>query len=222
MDNIPLSVLAQCALFADMAEDDIPAMLSCLAASRQRYEKGAVIFAAGSFISHVGVVLGGRVHIEQNDYWGNRTILAQLGPGELFGEAFSCAGVERLPVQVYAAEQADILLIDYRKIISSCPSSCAFHAQLIQNMLRILAQKNVALTRKMETITQRTTRDKLLAYLSGEAQRQGQGAFSIPFNRQELADYLSVDRSAMSSELARMQREGLLRYHKNDFVLLEP
>ena len=111
------------------------------------------------------------------------------------------------------------MLIDYRKIITSCPSACTFHARLIQNMLRILAQKNVALTQKMETITQRTTRGKLLAYLSAQAQRQGANEFEIPFSRQELADYLSVDRSAMSGELSRMQREGLLRYHKSHFIL---
>ncbi|MDL2253061.1 Crp/Fnr family transcriptional regulator [Ruminococcaceae bacterium OttesenSCG-928-I18] len=220
MDNHILPILRQCPLFRQIEPGDIPSMLQCLSAVKKGYRKGETVFSAGSAITHVGIVLTGRVHVEQNDYWGNRTILTQVGPAELFGEAFSCAGIEKLPVNVYAAEPSEILLIDYRKIIRSCSSACPFHAKLIQNMLWILAQKNVALTQKMETLTQRTTRDKLLAYLSRQAQAQGSSQFEIPFSRQELADYLSVDRSAMSSELSKMQKEGLLQFQKNRFSLL--
>ena len=219
METVYIDVLKDSDLFQKISEKDIPDMLGCLSATTRAYRKNEVIMAAGTTVSHVGVVLSGRAHIEQDDYWGNRTILAQVGPAELFGEAFSSAGVRRLPVNVYAAEDTLVLMVDYQKIATSCTSACAFHAQLIQNMLRILAQKNAALTQKMEIITQRTTRDKVLAYLSQQARQQAKDTFEIPFNRQELADYLSVDRSALSSELSKMQKEGILRYEKNRFAL---
>ena len=220
MKDVYLRTLTGCALFEDIEAVDIPTMLRCLSPTVRSYARGEVVFAEGASLAQVGIVLSGRVQIEQNDYWGNRAILAQAEPGELFGEAFSCAGVRALPVSVCAALPCEIMLIDYRRIVRTCSSACAFHGQLIQNMLRILAEKNVALTQKIETVTQRTTRDKLLAYLSAQARRQGMDAFEIPFNRQELADYLSVDRSAMSSELSRMRRDGLVRCEKNRFELL--
>lgn len=212
------AVLLQCPLFAEIQEKELPAVLACLSARRQSYAKAEAVFSAGERVVRVGIVLLGSVHVEQDDYWGNRTILAHIGPAGLFGEAFSCAGTERLPVSVLAAEKTEILLVDYRRIVAdSC--GCGFHGRLIQNMLRILAQKNVALTQKMETITQRTTREKLLAYLSAQAIEQESHRFTIPFNRQELADYLAVDRSAMSAALSHMQKQGLLRTEKNWFEL---
>lgn len=215
-----LDVLAQCALFEGIKKSDIPTMLNCLNASTKAYARDEVVFAMGAPVAQVGIVLAGRVQIEQNDYWGNRSIIAQVEAGELFGEAFSCAGTQRLPVNVLAAQAAEIMLVDIQRAVGGCSAACGFHAQLIQNLLRILAQKNVALTQKMETITQRTTRDKLLAYLSAQARQQGKNTFEIPFNRQQLADYLSVDRSAMAAELSRMQKQGLLRTHKSTFELL--
>ena len=166
-------------------------------------------------------MLTGNVHVIQEDFWGNRTILANIEPGELFGEAFSCAGLDKLPVSVLAVQDSEVLMIDYRKIITTCSSSCVFHTALIHNMLRILADKNVMLTQKMELLTKNTTREKLLAYLSLQAQQAGSTKFNIPFNRQGLADYLSVDRSAMSAELSKMQKDGVLVYKKNRFELLQ-
>lgn len=212
--------LRECALFRKVAPDDIPSMLDCLSAKTKHFEKDEMVFLAGAAVTDVGIVLSGTINIEQSDYWGNRTILAQLSPGDLFGEAFSCAEVEYVPVHAMASEDSTVLLIDYRKILTSCTSACIFHTQLIHNMVRILAAKNVALTQKMETVTQRTTREKLLSYLSNEASRAGKDAFEIRFNRQELADYLSVDRSAMSNELSKMQNEGIIRFKKNHFELL--
>lgn len=215
------SVMQACPLFVGVAQEEYPNMLRCLSAVGREYEKNDMIFRAGAPIEAVGIVLNGSVHVEMDDYWGNRTILARVDPGELFGEAFSCAGTQRLPVSVYAATPAVVLLVDYRRILQGDGGGCAFQSRLIQNMMRILAQKNVALTQKMETITQRTTRDKLLTYLSLRAIEAGNERFFIPFNRQELADYLSVDRSAMSAELSRMQKDGLLHYNKNWFDLIQ-
>ena len=169
----------------------------------------------------MGVVLTGSLHIVQEDFWGRRTILTHIGPGELFGEAFAFAELERLPVSAMAAEDAEVLLLDQRKIMSPCPEACGFHSDLVGNMLRILARKNVGLVQKIAHLTRRSTREKLLSYLSIRAREAGSGSFSIPFNRQELADYLAVDRSALSNELSKMRDEGILEFDRNEFELFK-
>jgi len=215
-----LFTLIKCPLFAGIKEAELLTLLDCLSASEKKFKKGSYIFMSGETVNFIGLVLSGSVHIIREDFWGNRAILAHIGPGGLFGEAFSCAQIKKLPVSAFAAETAVVLLLDYRKIITTCSSACMFHTGLIKNMLRILAEKNVMLTQKMEFITQRTTREKVLAYLSAQARQAGGGNFEIPFNRQELAEYLSVDRSAMSRELSKMQDEGILLFHRNHFELL--
>ncbi|MGD9559898.1 MAG: Crp/Fnr family transcriptional regulator [Oscillospiraceae bacterium] len=214
-----LDILASCPLFAHIDAGSLPDMLDCLAARQRHYAKGAMVLSAGRALPAVGIVLSGGVHVLQEDYWGNRAILAHIAPGGLFGEAFACAGVGQLPVSVQAVAPTDILLVDVQKIITVCSSACAFHTRLVQNLLQLLAQKNVSLTQKIEIITQRSTRKKLLAYLSRQAQAAHSHRFQIPFNRQELADYLAVDRSALSAELSKMQQEGILQYDKNHFQL---
>ncbi len=208
-------------MFAGIAAGEMERLLPCLGARERSYEKGEMIFQAEAPSTYVGIVLSGAVDVVQEDFWGNRGILARLTPGDLFGEAFSCAQVEKLPVGVTAAEDVAILLVDYRRIATTCTSACGFHARLIHNMLRILAEKNIALTQKIEHVTRRTTREKLLSYLSAQARRARSSAFTIPFDRQALAEYLAVDRSAMSAELGRMRREGLLSVEKNRFTLHE-
>jgi len=211
--------LRQCLLFNGIHPSDLEKLLRCLQARQRVCRKNEFIFSAGDAVRAIGIVLSGAVHIQQEDYWGNRTILAHITPGGLFGEAFSCAETDSLPVSAAVAEDAEILLLDYKRIVTTCSSACAFHASLIQNMMKLLAQKNILLTQKMEIITRRTTRERLLAYLSAQAALAGKNRFTIPFNRQQLADYLSVERSAMSAELSRMQADGLLWTNKSVFEL---
>lgn len=206
-------------LFADIAEQDLTALLACLSAVKRSYRKGEFIFRAGEKPVTVGLVLTGSARVVQEDFWGHRLILAHVFSGDIFGEAFSCAEEKVLPVGVTAAEDSEILLIDYRKIVTTCSSACLFHARLVMNMLRILAEKNMQLTRKIEHLSKRTTREKLLSYLSDQAVHATGQHVEIPFNRQELADYLCVDRSALSRELGQMQSEGLVEYDKNSFTL---
>jgi CRP-like cAMP-binding protein len=175
---------------------------------------------AGENLNSVGIVLSGCITVSQDDYWGNHTIVARFEPVELFGEAFSFGEKEALPVSIMAAEQSDILLINCKKIVSTCSSACLFHTVLIRNIIKNMAQKNKMLIQKMEHITRRTTREKLLSYFSFQSRQLGSNIFEIPFNRQELADYLSIDRSAMSSELGRMRDDGILNFTKNKFELL--
>jgi CRP-like cAMP-binding protein len=219
-------ILQTCPLFSGIEEDDLQGLLACLSAVQKRFEKNGFVFAAGEKADLIGIVLSGAVHILREDFWGNREILTRVEPSGLFAEAFACAGVvsstpERLPVSVMAAEESEILLVDCKRILMFCPSACAFHAVLIRNLTRVLAEKNVILTQKLEHVTQRTTRKKLLSYLSEQAKRAGGSVFDIPFSRQELADYLSVDRSAMSAELSKMRDENLLRWHRNHFELCD-
>jgi CRP-like cAMP-binding protein len=216
-----LPILFRSYLFEGIAPMEIEKLLDCLSARTKKFEKDEYIFMEGDEISAVGLVLSGAVHVVQDDFWGNRAIVARMGPGELFAEAFSCGGIEKLPVSVMAAEKAEILLINFKKIITVCPSACGFHTKLVSNMIGDLARKNIRLMKKMEHITRRSTRDKLLSYLGARARQAKGNAFQIPFNREELADYLSVDRSAMSAELCRMRDEGILSFHKNNFELLK-
>ena len=212
-------ILKKVPLFFNIAEADLGLLLDCLDAQAQKYRKNQAIFFEEDKITKVGILMQGKVRVVKDDLWGNRTILSSLEPGDMFGEAFACAGEEKTPVSVIAAEDSEILMIDFRKIVTTCTSACAFHAQLIKNMMMILGKKNIHLTQKIEHITKRTTKEKLLSYLSAEAQKKGKNAFDIPFNRQELADYLSVDRSAMSNELCKMREEGILSFERNHFVL---
>lgn len=207
-------------LFAGISAPDLPALMACLSATVRSYEKDETIFMAGQPATSVGIVISGSAHVLNEDFMGNRTIIAALGEGELFGESMACAHVERLPVSVVATEKCRAMLIDYRRIVSTCPSSCSFHNRLIANMLTIVASKNVILNQKVEIISRRSTREKLIAYLSAQAQRAGSNSFTIPFRRQDLADFLCVERSAMSAALSKLQKEGMIKTSKNKFELL--
>jgi CRP-like cAMP-binding protein len=167
----------------------------------------------------VGIVLSGGVHIVRHDYWGNRLIVARIGPADIFGEAFSLGNAPALPVSVVSAEKSELLIFNSERLLRPCASVCGFHAALIRNMIHDLARKNITLMKKIEHLTGRGTREKLLSYFSAQSRQAQNKVFDIPFNRQELADYLSVDRSAMSAELGRMRNEGIIDFHKNHFEL---
>lgn len=212
--------LKSCPLFKGIAEKNVDSLLECLSANIMSFEKNDFVFMAGDKVASIGIVLDGGVNIIQEDFWGNRSILAHIGKGQLFGEAFSCAQTEKLPVSVIVTEKSEIMLIDYRKIITSCLSSCMFHTLLINNMIQILAAKNIMLSQKIRHITNRSTREKLLSFFSDQAKLAGKSTFAIPFDRQGLADYLAVERSAMSNELSKLRDEGLIKYKKNLFELI--
>lgn len=216
-----LMILNSCPLFHGVTQEELLSMLGCLDAREQTYSRGATVFREGEPAQWVGVVLEGEVHIIKEDYAGNRSVIGAVGPGQLFGEVFACAGVEQLPVSAVATMDTRVLLLSCLKIITTCPNSCPFHAGLIHNLLHIVARKNLMLNQKIEFISKKTTREKLLSFLSAHAKAQGNKIFTIPYDRQALADYLGVERSAMSAELGKMKREGLLDFHKNQFRFLK-
>ena len=212
--------LQGCPLFAGIDRADMEALLRCLSSRQKSYAKNGFIWEEGGAAGDLGVVLSGSALILREDFWGRRKILTRIGRGGLFGEAFAFAGAQKLPFGVIAAEESDILFLNCRHIMDPCESACSFHGGLIKNLVLILADKNITLTQKLEHVTQPTTREKLLSYLSEQSRLSGSGTFDIPYSREELADYLSVERSAMSAELSRMRRDGLVDYNKNHFELL--
>ena len=168
------------------------------------------------------MVLEGLALVEKEDIWGNRTIISEISPGSLYAESYACLSKLPAEISVIASDNTTVMLFDIRRILTTCSSSCGFHTKLIQNLLYTIAQKNVLLTKKMEYISKKTIKEKLLAYLSSEAMKAGSPTFNIPFNRQELADFLSVDRSALSSEISRLQKKGIISCRKNAFTILMP
>jgi CRP-like cAMP-binding protein len=212
-------VLGSSPLFSGIRADDFGAMLRCLNAKQKTFATGESLFSEGDTVTEIGLLLSGRLHLLKSDIWGNNTIVSEITPPGMFAEAAVCSGEGRVPVNVAAKEASEVLFLDYNKIVTACPSSCAFHSKLIRNMLAVLARKNIQLAGKMEHVTKRTTKEKLLSYLNSQARQHGGKVFDIPYNRQELADYLSVERSALSARMSKLKAEGIIDYRKNHFEL---
>ena len=213
-------ILERCSLFEGILMDDLGALLGCIGGRTAFAAKGQPLFHEGDPATHVGMVLTGAVRMVREDYYGNRSIVAHIGPAELFGETYACAGIEALPISVVADEDSQVLLMDCRRITTSCCNACAFHNRIIFNLLKLVAVKNLVFDQKIHVTSKRTTREKLMTYLLDQAKLRGSNSFTIPFDRQELADYLEVDRSGLSSEISKLRREGILESEKNQFVLL--
>ena len=195
-------------LFAGIQAEELPALFNCVQAGRRQYAKGSVLLQRGDKTDRLGVVLSGAVHILREDFWGNRTIVGLAGPGDVFAESYSCLPETALEVSVLAAADTEVLFLSAERAMTGCEKACRFHSRLSRNLLALLAGKNLMLTRKMGHMAQRTTRDKLLSYLSAQALLAGGPSFEIPLDRQQLADYLAVDRSAMSAALGKLRQEG--------------
>lgn len=214
-----ISILKRTRLFAGVGDSEIELLLSCLSARLCTYKKGEYVLRQGEHLSDIIVLVDGNLHIQKDDYWGNRSILGQISVGEMFGEAYVTPESGAVLNDVVALEDSVVVYFDVKKIITTCSSACRFHATVVQNMFFAISEKNRKLVRKLGHMSKRSTREKLISYLSEEAKRQNSSSFTIPFNRQQLADFLSVDRSAMSNELCKMRDDGLLEFEKNQFRL---
>lgn len=214
-------VLRQCQLFDGIEMEDLQGMLGCIGGRVVQAAKGSFVFREGDPALDVGMVLSGSVQMTRNDYYGNRSIVAHISTAELFGETYACAGVQALPISIVADEDSVLLLMNCKRITTSCSNACSFHNRIIFNLLRLVANKNLVFDQKIQITSQRTTREKLMAYLLNQAKLSGSDRFSIPYDRQELADYLEVDRSGLSAEISKLRKEGVLECRKNHFVMLE-
>lgn len=215
-----MEILKKCPLFLGIEENDLLKMLNCLGAKIESFDKKFTVFAEGNRAKYIGIVLSGNVQITQVDYYGNRSILGNVSSTQVFLESFACAEVGAIPVDVVATEPTVIMLIDCGHILHTCSNNCGFHQQLIFNLMKDLAQKNIAFHEKIEVTSKRSTRDKLMAYLLTQAKKAESNSFTIPFDRQELADFLEVDRSGLSAEISKLRNEGVLKSHRSSFTLL--
>ncbi len=207
-------------LFEGIAPEDRQAMLGCVGYHIAQFHKGDIVALEGENVKHIGIVLSGAVDMVKEDIWGNKTMLVRMGRDDIFGESFACGSDTLSVVTFLVSEDARILFMPFGRVMRSCAMSCEFHHRLTENMVRIIADKNRDLMRKVEVVSKRTTREKLLTYLSLQAQLQGTRYFEVPLGRVELAEYLCVDRSAMTRELAKMKEDGLIDYDKNCFRML--
>ena len=215
-----IGILKKTQMFAGVGEEEIAAMLGCLGARMRTYKKGEYVLRQGEHISDILVLVAGGLHIRNDDYWGNRSILGHIGVGDMFGEAYAAPDSGALLNDVVAVEDSAVIFFDVGRVIMTCSSACRFHALVVQNMFFAISEKNRKLVQKLGHMARRSTREKLISYLSEESKRQNSAEFLIPFNRQQLADFLSVDRSAMSNELGKMRDEGMIEFDKNRFRLL--
>jgi CRP-like cAMP-binding protein len=215
-----LNILQKCPLFDRIDEEPLLRMLTCLGARVETFDKKYTIITEGTPAKYIGIVLSGSVQIVRMDFYGNRSILAENGPSEVFVEAFACAEVPAIPVTVIANEPCEIMLIDCSHILHTCHNNCGFHQQLIFNLMKDLAVKTIMFHQRIEVTSKRTTREKLMAYLFLQAKKADSPVFTIPFDRQELADYLEVDRSGLSAEISKLRNEGIINCHRSQFELL--
>ena len=215
-----MHVLKKCALFAGIEEENLYGMLQCLGAEIKSVDKNQPVFLEGDAAQYVGIVLSGAVMVVKEDYYGNRSVMGNVGIGELFCETFSCAELKEIPVSVIASSESEIMLLDCRRVVTSCGNACLFHSQIIHNLLRVMAMKNLQLNRKIEITSKRTTREKVMAFLLEQAKVHDSNRFTIPYDRQELADYLGVERSAMSAEIGKLCKEGRIACRRSEFELL--
>jgi CRP-like cAMP-binding protein len=205
-------------LFQGIAFSDFEKMLTCLSAKTINYKKDEVILMAGDSVNYVGLVLSGSLLVIKEDIDGRVMLFSEYEAPETFGVIFSCAAIDHSPVTVKASNNAEILFVDYKKIITSCAATCPCHVKLIENMLKLIAVRALTLTQKIEILSKRTTRETLLTFF--DMQKSMAKKFTIPYNREEMAQYLCVDRSALSNELSKMRKEGLIDFSKNTFELL--
>ena len=218
MENILCEINSP--LFNGIRPEDRIAMLGCIGYYIATFKKGDIVAFEEEKIKHIGVILAGSVDMVKEDIWGNKTMLVRIRKNEVFGETFACGSDNSSVVTFLVSENAQILFMSFNRVMHSCTMACQFHHRLIENMLSIIANKNRDLMRKVEVVSKRTIREKILTYLSIQAETQESRYFDIPLGRVELAEYLCVDRSALTRELAKMKEDGLIDYDKNCFRIL--
>lgn len=205
-------------LFRDINEENILKFLHCSKGRIKNFEKGEIIILAGNISENFGLLVEGVAHVVREDYWGNKTIVGELHENEIFGEVFA---LQKIPLEntAIAKTNCKILFINTTLIINPCKDGNSFHDTIVRNLILILAKKTMMMNRKLEHITKRSMKDKILSYLSGISEKENKKTFSIPYNRTELSEFLCVDRAALSKELSKLQKEGYITYKKNIFTL---
>ncbi|MCI7179079.1 MAG: Crp/Fnr family transcriptional regulator [Schaedlerella sp.] len=213
-------VLRKCPLFYGIENENFQKILECLGAKVKSFRKKETIIAEGEPAKYIGIILSGAAQIVRVDYFGNRSIVADVGPSELFGESFACADIDAVPVDVVAAVDTKVMLADCLRITRSCSNECLFHGQLVYNLMKVIAEKNLMFHQKIEITSRRTTREKLTAYLLQQAKKHNSNVFEIPYSRQELAEYLEVERTGLSVEISKLCKQGFIETDRKSFTIL--
>lgn len=217
----PKELVKSCPLFRGIDPADLGGMLKCLSAREVTPARGEFIMASPGTAPLMGVVLEGEVEMISEDYFGKKSLLTVLSVGSVFGESYSCVKARNRTIAYQASGKCRVLLLDYDRILHACKLVCRFHHRMIENMVELIAEKNLELIEKLEVTSRTSIREKLLTYLTRQAERTGSATFQVPMGRTELAEYLCTDRSAMTRELSRMREEGLIDFDKRTFTLLD-
>lgn len=204
-----LPILKNSPFFKGLSDREILSILQCVNATTISRKRDSYIFRAGDSTEVMGLVVSGGVLIIQEDLWGHRNILSKCHAGDFFGEPYAASPGAVLNISVVADEDCEIILLHVQRLLTSCPTACEHHQKLIRNLVSVLANKILILNDKITHVGKRSTRDKLLSYLSAESIRQSSLSFDIPFVRQQLADYLCIDRAAMSTRYQNYKKKGL-------------
>lgn len=216
-----LEILKKMDLFSEISEGDVEAILNCLGAAEKAYRKDDIVWFAGDHNDRVGILLEGQLNLIKEDILGNRNIIAKLAPPALFGEVAVCAQMQETPLTVQAASPVQVLFIQIDKLVNTCTNACVFHNRLVKNLLRVIARNSLKLNEKIDYLQQKTIRNKIALYLLNQIAKQGSAEIFLEYNRDELADYLGVNRSALSRELTHLKEEGLVEYRRNRFRVLD-
>lgn len=216
------NILENTRLFEGIGRDGLDTTLTCLGCSIRSYGRDSIVLHAGDPTDSLGILLSGSAQILKDDAFGVRSIYDSLVPGDIFGEALACAGLSSSPVSVISMLSCEVMFVQINKITSPCSQVCSYHKKLLENLLGLLAHKNLLLNSRITTLSQRTTREKIMTYMALQIERTGKYRFEIPFNRAGLADFLCVDRSALSRELSKMREDGVIDFHKNSFEVKAP
>ena len=211
--------LSNTQLFRGLEEAEITSLLDCLNATTRSFQKGEVILSEGSITENIGIVLSGMAVISCNDIWGNTSILGNVAPGSVFAEVYACIPGEPMLVTVSAVEDTSVLFMNVGRILATCTNACPFHTKLVRNLLTVCAHRSLQLSQRIQHTSSKSIRGRLMSYFSECSKHAGSNSFLIPYNRQQLADYLNVDRSTMCNELSKMQRDGIIEYDKNRISL---
>jgi CRP/FNR family cyclic AMP-dependent transcriptional regulator len=214
-------LLQKCPLFAQIKPEELSLLLDCLQAKPIQKGKGEILLQEGEPVTEFGILLEGKAAVYRLDFWGSRNLMSNLMPGDIFGEVFACLPGQPSTVCVAAETACTVLLFRQMPILAPCSKGCSFHQQLIRNLIGVLAEKNLRFSEKLNHMGQRTTREKLLSFFSAQAVKQHSSTFQIPFNQQQLADYLCVERSAMAAVLGKLKAEGLISWEKNTYTLYD-
>lgn len=207
-------------LFDGISENELNKLFACLSPLRKSYYRGETVFNAYEKINYVGYIESGSIQLSKDDYEGNKVTVVKLSAGDTFGEAFIFADIEQSGLSIVALEDSRIIFLDYVRLFSSCSNMCVFHKKLTENIVKIMSSRILFLQTRIELLAKKTLRERVLYLLNEQKNLQNKEIFEIPFSREQMAEYIGADRSALSRELSKMKTEGLIDYHKNAFKIL--